>query len=105
MKLSKLWVPGVVLLCGSGLVMAAEPMDKTQGSTTPGATMQGSEQGQIPEFSTVDTDKSGDISSTEALSVPALVQQFSAVDRNADGELSEEEYAAIQRGKTEDEGS
>ena len=74
MRFSKSLIPGVVLLCGSGLAMAEEHMVRPQASD-----------GAIPEFSAVDADKDGVISSSEAVSVPALVEQFSEADRNADG--------------------
>ncbi|MGH9892484.1 MAG: EF-hand domain-containing protein [bacterium] len=95
MRFSKSLVPGVVLLCGSGLAMAEEHMDRPQESA-----------GAIPEFSAVDADKNGVISSSEAISVPALVEQFSEADRNADGGLSEDEYAVIGgEAEAEDEGT
>ncbi|MGH8563667.1 MAG: hypothetical protein ACREXW_06090 [Gammaproteobacteria bacterium] len=60
------------------------------------------------DFSAVDADQNGVISSSEAVSVPALVEQFSEADRNADGGLSEDEYAVIGGGgadEAEDEGA
>ncbi|MGH8585488.1 MAG: hypothetical protein ACREWE_04670 [Gammaproteobacteria bacterium] len=87
MRFSKSVVPGVVLLCGSGLAMAEEHMDRPQESA-----------GAIPEFSAVDADKDGVISSSEAVAVPAVVEQFSEADRNADGKLTKDEYAVIESG-------
>ncbi|MBA2591600.1 MAG: hypothetical protein H0U97_04775 [Gammaproteobacteria bacterium] len=87
MRFSKSLVPGVVLLCGSGLVMAEEHMVRPQASDDA-----------VPEFSAVDTDKDGLISSSEAVAVPAVVEQFSDADRNGDGELTKDEYAVIERG-------
>jgi hypothetical protein len=87
MRFSKSLVPGVVLLCGSGLAMAEEHMDRPQESA-----------GTIPEFSAVDADKNGVISSSEAVAIPALVEQFSEADRNADGKLTKDEYAVIESG-------
>lgn len=87
MRFSKSLVPGVVLLCGSGLAMAEQHMDRPQESA-----------GAMPEFSAVDANKNGVISSSEAVSVPALVEQFSEADRNADGGLTEDEYAVIEAG-------
>lgn len=52
----------------------------------------------VPEFSAVDADKDGVISSSEAVAVPALVEQFSEADRNADGQLTKDEYAVIESG-------
>lgn len=86
MRFSKSLVPGV-LLCGCGLAMAEEHMVTPQASDDA-----------IPEFSAVDADKDGLISSSEAVAVPALVEQFSDADRNADGELTKDEYAAIESG-------
>lgn len=83
MRFSKSLVPGVVLLCGSGLAMAEE--HRPQESA-----------GAVPEFSAVDADKDGVISSSEAVAVPALVEQFSEADRNADGKLTKDEYAVIE---------
>lgn len=97
MRFSVSLVPGMVLLCGSGLAMAEERMDRPQQSA-----------GAIPEFSAVDADKNGVISSSEAVSVPALVEQFSEADRNADGGLTKDEYAVIGGGgedEAEDEGT
>ena len=74
------------LLCGSGLAME-EPIVTPQASDDA-----------IPEFSAVDAGKDGLISSSEAVAVPALVEQFSDADRNADGELTKDEYAAIGSG-------
>ncbi|MDQ3774202.1 MAG: EF-hand domain-containing protein [Pseudomonadota bacterium] len=85
MRFSKSLVPGVALLCGSGLAMAEEHMDRPQEPA-----------GAIPEFSAVDADKNGVISSSEAVAVPALVEQFSEADRNADGKLTKDEYAVIE---------
>jgi EF hand len=87
MRFSKSLVPGMVLLCGSGLAMAEEHMDRPQESA-----------GAIPEFSAVDADKNGLISSSEAISIPAVVEQFSEADRNADGKLTRDEYAVIESG-------
>jgi hypothetical protein len=87
MRFSKSLVPGVVLLCGSGLAMAEEHMVRPQASDDA-----------IPEFSAVDADKDGVISSSEAVAVPALVERFSEADRNADGQLTKDEYAFIERG-------
>ena len=97
MRFSKSLVPGVVLLCGSGLAMAEEHMVRPQASDDA-----------IPEFSAVDADKDGVISSSEAVAVPALVEQFSEADRNADGQLSLQEYAVIESGgedEAQDEGT
>lgn len=97
MRFSKSLVPGVVLLCGSGLAMAEEHMARPQASDDA-----------IPEFSAVDADKNGVISSSEAVSVPNVVDQFSEADRNADGRLSKDEYAVIERSgedEAEDEGT
>jgi hypothetical protein len=94
MRFSKLLVPGMVLLCGSGLAMAEALPVMPQESA-----------GAIPEFSAVDADKNGAISSSEAVAVPALVDKFSEADRNADGRLSKDEYAVIDSsGKDESEG-
>lgn len=97
MRFSKSLVSGVVLLCGSGLAMA-EPL--------PGMPQESA--GAIPEFSAVDADKNGAISSSEAVAVPALVDKFSDADRNADGRLSKDEYAVVESGgkdAAEDEGT
>ncbi len=97
MRFSKTLVPGVVLLCGSGLAMAEELQATPQESA-----------GAIPEFSALDSDQNGVISSSEAVSVPALVKQFSDADRNADGRLSKDEYAVIDssgKDEAEDKGS
>ncbi|CAM2005385.1 hypothetical protein [Acanthopleuribacter pedis] len=44
-------------------------------------------------FETVDADKDGFISMTEAEGHAALLEQFKALDADADGQLSKEEFA------------
>ncbi|MGH8490047.1 MAG: hypothetical protein ACREXS_14565 [Gammaproteobacteria bacterium] len=54
---------------------------------------------QVPEFTAVDKDKSGGITTEEAVEVPGLTAAFPKVDSNADANLSEDEYAVIESGK------
>lgn len=71
---------------GAGAIK--EPMPATEGAA------------QVPEFTAVDKDKSGGITAEEAVEVPGLTAAFPRVDSNADANLSEEEYAAVESGKT-----
>lgn len=49
---------------------------------------------QKKSWSDVDLDKDGNLSKTEASSVPALGQVFDKADSNADGSLTADEYKA-----------
>ncbi|KRA17605.1 MULTISPECIES: hypothetical protein [unclassified Lysobacter] len=49
---------------------------------------------QKKSWSDVDVDKDGNLSKTEASSVPALGQVFDKADSNADGSLTADEYKA-----------
>jgi hypothetical protein len=88
MRLSKLWIPTVVLLCSSSWTMAAGESATEEPTTTIPT---------IPNFKQVDQDRNGSISPMEATEVPGLVEQFTRVDRNRDGRLNVEEYEALQR--------
>ena len=44
-------------------------------------------------FTALDTDKSGAISSEEAVALPSLAEQWKALDADKNGELSTEEFA------------
>lgn len=63
MKLSQTLIPTLILLSGSGWVMAQEESTQT-----------------LPSFSQVDADRDGGISATEAQAVPGLVETFAQVD-------------------------
>ena len=47
----------------------------------------------IPQFSAIDSDGDGYISSQEAESVPDLSQIFASVDRDQDGQLNTSEWS------------
>jgi hypothetical protein len=47
----------------------------------------------IPQFSAIDSDGDGYISSHEAESVPELSQIFASVDRDRDGQLNTSEWS------------
>jgi EF hand len=92
MRLSRLWIPTVVLLCSSSWTMAAGESATEEPTTT------------IPDFKQVDQDRNGSISPMEATEVPGLVEQFTRVDRDRDGRLNVEEYEALVPGTEEEEG-
>ncbi len=94
MRLSKLWISTVILLCSSSWTMAAgESATEEPATTIP----------TIPDFKQVDQDRNGSISPMEATEVPGLVEQFTRVDRNRDGRLNVEEYEALVPGTEEEE--
>ena len=80
MTVSKTLIPALILIAGSGWVMAVEETTET-----------------LPSFSQVDADQNGGISKTEASQVPGLVEAFAAVDINADGWLDQDEYTALEQ--------
>ncbi|HZA28878.1 MAG TPA: hypothetical protein VE735_04675 [Gammaproteobacteria bacterium] len=94
MRLSKLWIPTVVLLCSSSWAMAAGESATEEPTTTIPT---------IPDFKQVDQDRNGSISPMEATEVPGLVEQFTRVDRDRDGRLNVEEYEALVPGTEEEE--
>ncbi|KQZ56468.1 MULTISPECIES: hypothetical protein [unclassified Lysobacter] len=69
---------------GDAAAQASEPAAATATAAAP----------QKKSWSDVDADKDGNLSKTEASSVPALGQVFDKADSNADGSLTAAEYKA-----------
>lgn len=69
---------------GDAAAQASEPAAATATAAAP----------QKKSWSDVDSDKDGNLSKTEASSVPALGQVFDKADSNADGSLTAAEYKA-----------
>ncbi|NUO77510.1 MAG: EF-hand domain-containing protein [Lysobacter sp.] len=78
----------------------AQSTDAEAAAATDATTAQASEPAataaapQKKSWSDVDMDKDGNLSKTEASSVPALGQVFDKADSNADGSLTADEYKA-----------
>ncbi|UHQ22794.1 EF-hand domain-containing protein [Lysobacter sp. 5GHs7-4] len=78
----------------------AQSTDAAAAAATDATTAQASEPAataaapQKKSWSDVDVDKDGNLSKTEASSVPALGQVFDKADSNADGSLTADEYKA-----------
>ena len=78
----------------------AQSTDAAAAAATDATTAQASEPAataaapQKKSWSDVDMDKDGNLSKTEAASVPALGQVFDKADSNADGSLTADEYKA-----------
>lgn len=78
----------------------AQSTDAAATAATDATTAQASEPAataaapQKKSWSDVDMDKDGNLSKTEASSVPALGQVFDKADSNADGSLTADEYKA-----------
>lgn len=78
----------------------AQSTDAAAAAATDATTAQASEPAataaapQKKSWSDVDMDKDGNLSKTEASSVPALGQVFDKADSNADGSLTADEYKA-----------
>jgi len=71
---------------GDAAAQASEPAAATATATAAAP--------QKKSWSDVDADKDGNLSKTEASSVPALGQVFDKADSNADGSLTAAEYKA-----------
>lgn len=80
------WAAEDVPSSGAGAI--EETMPATEGAAA-----------QVPEFTAVDKDKSGGITTEEAVEVPGLTAAFPKVDSNADANISEDEYAIVESGK------
>ncbi len=53
--------------------------------------------GESAEFSKLDTDGNGMISSEEAAADPALMQDWTSADANGDGQLERAEFSALEQ--------
>lgn len=83
MTLSKTLIPALILLFGSGWVIAEMAEKEFTGT--------------LPYFTQVDADQNGGIPKTEARVVPGLVEVFARADIDSNGWLNQGEYLTVRQ--------
>jgi len=94
-RMAAILASGVLAAAGIALAQDTTPQSTTRqdSTTTTQTTTTKSTTGQIPSLETLDTDRDGSVSSTEAAKSSDLASVFTQADVDKNGKLDELEYA------------